>query len=316
MSITRLQQARQMYAMGQRVGFKGGGADMGKTGSSKGSSGPAGGASSGGNYGGNTNTGSSNNTKSGNGGNPNNDGPSNYHGGGADRIPTTPVTPTLPSNVRTVDTIMTSPNIGANISTNPLDFKEQYRIGNKPFTSSSMYINNPYAVGIADPYMTLGLETKRKDNYIDRMNLQGATYKPLNIPTLMGGAVNFLGGLGFEKNKNFFLENVAGKYGFGYDENSYKDYMRKRSLGEIQAYGRPFTEGELRNQVGGGDGGNTGIMTVNNTDDGDADGDGDVDQDDFIFRYFDKTGETLQAGAGGVQDLMKSIRERISNIFS
>jgi len=42
----------------------------------------------------------------------------------------------------------------------------------------------------------------------------------------------------------------------------------------------------------------------------------DVDQDDFIFRYFDKTGETLQAGAGGVQDLMKRISDRISNIFS
>ena len=54
----------------------------------------------------------------------------------------------------------------------------------------------------------------------------------------------------------------------------------------------------------------------NDSDDGDADGDGDVDQDDFIFRYFDKTGETLQAGAGGVQDLMTQIRKRISDIFS
>ena len=60
MSITRLQQARQMYAMGQRVaktldgsrpGYRG--SDMGSTGSSTGSSGPAGGASAGGNYGGN-----------------------------------------------------------------------------------------------------------------------------------------------------------------------------------------------------------------------------------------------------------------------
>ena len=61
MSITRLQQARQMYAMGQRVaktldgsrpGYRG--SDMGSTGSSTGSSGPAGGASAGGNYGGNS----------------------------------------------------------------------------------------------------------------------------------------------------------------------------------------------------------------------------------------------------------------------
>jgi hypothetical protein len=45
---------RIMYAQGQRVRFRGGGRDMGSTGSSTGSSGPAGGASSGGNYGGNT----------------------------------------------------------------------------------------------------------------------------------------------------------------------------------------------------------------------------------------------------------------------
>jgi hypothetical protein len=56
MSITRLQQARQMYATGQRVGrvaFQGGGADQGdwSPGPSK-SQGPAGGSSAGGKYGG------------------------------------------------------------------------------------------------------------------------------------------------------------------------------------------------------------------------------------------------------------------------
>jgi hypothetical protein len=63
---------RIMYAQGQRVRFRGGGRDMGSTGSSTGSSGPAGGASSGGNYGGNTggNTGggTSNDTGGGNDG--------------------------------------------------------------------------------------------------------------------------------------------------------------------------------------------------------------------------------------------------------
>jgi hypothetical protein len=67
---------RIMYAQGQRVRFRGGGRDMGSTGSSTGSSGPAGGASSGGNYGGNTggNTGggTSNDTSNTGGGN---DGP-------------------------------------------------------------------------------------------------------------------------------------------------------------------------------------------------------------------------------------------------
>jgi hypothetical protein len=62
MSITRLQQARQMYAMGQRVAKTLDGSRPGYRGSSYGSpsrsssSGPAGGASAGGNYGGNKNT--------------------------------------------------------------------------------------------------------------------------------------------------------------------------------------------------------------------------------------------------------------------
>ena len=59
MSITRLQQARQMYAMGQRVGriaFGGGGSQdhvggqYQGSGASSTSKGPAGGASKGGNY--------------------------------------------------------------------------------------------------------------------------------------------------------------------------------------------------------------------------------------------------------------------------
>jgi len=72
MAITNAQQARQLYKNGKRVGLRGGGADMGSTGSSTGSSGPAGGASSGGNYGGNSNTGGNNN-----GGNNNNNGGNN-----------------------------------------------------------------------------------------------------------------------------------------------------------------------------------------------------------------------------------------------
>ncbi len=62
MSITNLQQARQMYAMGQRVAKTLDGSRPGYRGSSYGSpsrsssSGPAGGASAGGNYGGNKNT--------------------------------------------------------------------------------------------------------------------------------------------------------------------------------------------------------------------------------------------------------------------
>jgi len=75
MSITRLQQARQMYAMGQRVaktldgsrpGYRGDDAYGGgrSSGPSSNSSGPAGGASAGGNYGGNSSGGTSANDMS------------------------------------------------------------------------------------------------------------------------------------------------------------------------------------------------------------------------------------------------------------
>lgn len=105
-------------------------------------------------------------------------------------------------------------------------------------------------------------------------------------------------------------------------EDAYQNYMSNRLAGKTDAYGNPvqgFEYGDDNILTGRfQDNGGGGIMDVvdDNTVNDDADGDGDVDQDDFIFRYFDKTGETLQAGAGGVQDLMKSIRKRISNIFS
>ena len=157
-----------------------------------------------------------------------------------------------------------------------------------------------------------------------RVDFLNTPYKPVNLPSYVPGGMlintvgNFLGNLGYKKNTQFFADNVAGKYGYGYGEDAYKDYMKKRMAGQVNAYGRPLTEGELRLRDGDG-GGDNGIMDVynnpNEPDDGDADGDGDSDQDDFIFRYFDKTGETLQAGAGGVEDLMTQIRKRISNIF-
>ena len=160
-----------------------------------------------------------------------------------------------------------------------------------------------------------------------RVDFLNTPYKPVNTPFMAVNAVgNFLGNLGHKKNSQFFADNVAGKYGYGYDptqtgsyQKAYERYMKERMAGQVNAYGRPLTEGELRLRDGDGGGGD-GIMSVynnpNNPDDGDSDCDGDVDQDDFIFRYFDKTGETLQAGAGGVEDLMTQIRKRISNIFS
>jgi hypothetical protein len=291
MSITRLQQARQMYAMGQRVGriaFGGGGtmgaSDQGYQGGGQGGYGDAG--------------------KSG----PSNDGPDNNgnnKGGGADPMPSTPVTETFPTNLTG----------GITVSTNPFDLKEQYRLGNIPTKTGVVTFNNPY--------VSNALETQRKNNTIDALNLAGETYQGINVPFgVPGGMIintvgNFLGGLGFNKNKNFFAENVAGKYGYGYGLKDYQQYMADRTSGKVGAYGNENMGQNAINERAG-DSSREGIMSAynNNQDYGDEDGDGDVDNDDFIFKYFDKTGETLQAGAGGVQDLMSSIRERISNIFS
>jgi hypothetical protein len=194
------------------------------------------------------------------------------------------------------------------VATN-LDVKEQYGLGN-PVTLSTPIV--PAAV--SPP-----LEAIRKNNIV--LSNQLKNYKP---KTLFPGLLNIFH-LGTPGNIDYFRKNSIGgvinpvtqePYGYGID--GFKDYMRNISLGNVHPGGEPLTPEELRNKVGGGDGGNnnTGIMTVENTVSDDADGDGDVDQDDFIFRYFDKTGETLQAGAGGVQDLMTQIRKRISNIFS
>jgi len=153
----------------------------------------------------------------------------------------------------------------------------------------------------------------------------------LNTPYSFGSKIptlNFLGNtigkFGYNVNTNFFVDNNIGgkinpktKEPFGYGIDGYKAYMEQRSLGNVGAYGGTELS---QNEINSSSGGDDGIMDVYNapnyTDDGDADGDGDVDQDDFIFRYFDKTGESLQAGAGGVEDLMTQIRKRISNIFS
>jgi hypothetical protein len=170
-----------------------------------------------------------------------------------------------------------------------------------------------------------GLETQRLKNIQLQNELLNTPYQGINTPFMgLNFLGNTLGKIGYNKNTKFFVDNsIGGKINpetgkpFGYGIDGYKDYMRQRTLGNVGAYGGTELS---QNAINARSGGDNGIMDVyndpNDPDDGDSDGDGDVDQDDFIFRYFDKTGETLQAGAGGVQDLMTQIRKRISDIFS
>jgi hypothetical protein len=288
MSITRLQQARQMYAQGQRVSRAFGGV-MGMDGRRQ--------------YGGGSDSGAVS---------------SGYQGGGRDEKGN--VSGSAPGAGSSHNSNTPS---GADDRSSDTQQYNHYEVMNEYNPMKEDMLPGDVPDGFIKPEDATNLGLNLRPYEQQRVDFLNTPYKPLNLPTPMGGAINFLGGLGHKKNTQFFADNVAGNYGYTFDptqtgsyQKAYERYMRDRAMGKANAYGRPFTEEELRNQVGGGDGGNTGIMTVSNTDDGDADGDGDVDQDDFIFRYFDKTGETLQAGAGGVQDLMKSIRERISNIFS
>lgn len=147
--------------------------------------------------------------------------------------PVTAPTTSLPSNIGF--------NESFSVSTDPMDFKEQYRVGNVPTNPPGV---SPF-VTFDNPYMSKGLETNRYNNYIDALNLSGETYKPFNIPayvpgsTLINTAGNFLGNLGFKTNTNFFAENVAGKYGYGYGLEDYKQYMADRMSGKVSAYGNP-----------------------------------------------------------------------------
>ena len=154
-------------------------------------------------------------------------------GGGQDVMPVTPVSDTFPNNL----------GGGITISTDPMDLKEQYRIGNLP---TNPFMPNSLDYGIVsfdNPYVSNALETQRKNNYIDALNLEGAAYQPVKVSPLIPGSTlinlagNAFGKFAFNKNKDFFAKNVAGKYGYGYSLNDYKQYMKDRTSGKVGAYG-------------------------------------------------------------------------------
>ena len=230
-----------VYESDKRLGYRGAGGYRGGSGGSGGAGGkedPASGGGGGGN----------NNNQSGGGG-----GNNNNRGGGADlstvkSLP--PVMTTLPSNIPTSD------NKTFTISTNPMDLKEQYRVGNVPTNVTGV----PSFVTFDNPYSSLGLEQQRYDNFVDARNLEGATLPKSNtglltLDTILNVATPFRNFM-FEKNKNFFAENVAGKYGYGYGFEDYKQYMKDRMAGNVNAYGRTLTNAEK----GGKD--DRGIMQV------------------------------------------------------
>ena len=234
-----------VYESDKRLGYRGAGEYQGGRGYGGSKSSSGGGSKSSGGGGGNTGGG----------------GGGNNRGGGADfstvkSLP--PTMTTLPSNIPTSD------NKTFTISTNPMDLKEQYRVGNVPTNVTGV----PSFVTFDNPYSSLGLEQQRYDNFVDARNLANMEYPgvtgkvPAFIPYsgVINTGINFLSGLigkkGFEVNTDFFAENVAGKYGYGYGYDDYKEYMKDRMAGKVNAYGRTLTDAER----GGGD--DRGIMQV------------------------------------------------------
>jgi len=190
-----------------------------------------------------------------------------------------------------------------------LDVREQYAVNN-PTT-----LGAPIAPATVSPF----LENNRYDNYIDAFNLKNSTYQPVNTPFMAVNTVgNFLGNLGYKKNTQFFADNVAGKYGYGYGLDAYKDYMKARQLGNVNAYGRPLTEGELRLRDGDSGGGIMDV-TVNETTDETTD---DTTNEDgsLILRYLhDNPKEVVNLQAMGVKDtdeMLQVMLERAKNLYT
>ena len=300
MSITRLQQARQMYAQGQRVAKSLDGSRPGYRGSDWGDQ-----AANRGAYSGST------------GSNTPGPGDTGGQGGGSQNNTGSASNEDRSSDLQTYNTKVATGKLGRQ-DANQMDSTVFY--GKPTKTNPSGTID----IGYQGP---LNEREQAFQNFVDyrkpvqTFGLSGLFKKPIQAFSDFNASIN----------RPYFEKVIrAGKIpGLSFDmtqqqfEDAYQNYMSNRLAGKTDAYGNPMQGFEYgddniltgRFQDDGGNN-NTGIMTVDNTVSDDADGDGDVDQDDFVFRYFDKTGETLQAGAGGVQDLMTQIRKRISNIFS
>ena len=238
---------------------------------------------------------------------PSNDSPS-IHGGPTYSPPTTNIVDTTSS----LDPLTTT-------STDPLDIKEQYKIGTK-INPPNAFTSMP-SVTFSQPYMTKGLETIRKDNYLDKLNLQGATYQPPNLPFYVPGStlIKTLGSFGFNKNKDFFAKNVAGKYGYGYGLKDFEKYMSDRTSGKVGAYGNENMGQNAINARSGQDGIMDVLNTYDSTDDSADDGTGDDTSDDeLILRFLgaDSTLDPAAAGLANTDELRAMLLERAKNLYT
>ena len=267
MSITRLQQARQMYAMGQRVGriAFGGGGSYSSQGGYQGQGGAATGGATGSNAGG---EGTGTDGQGGTGG-PN---PEDNH----------------PFNTGPVQTVT------------PMDVKEQYNLGvTSPPVGTPQY-NQP-------DFTKVGPGSTQYNNYIDKLNLKGATYNPPDIPFFVPGStlIKTLGSFGFNKNKDFSEKNVAGKYGYGYGLKDFEKYMGDRTSGKVGAYGNENMGQDAINARAAQGDSTQGVMNIDVSDMTDDTTD-DTTTDDFVSRFLQNQPD----------DIREAIEARMQNYYT
>lgn len=118
---------------------------------------------------------------------------------------------------------------------------------NKDDVREQYSLNTPVTVGqvLFPDFTKVGPGSTMDDNRILTSNLANRPFGGVNVPPYIpfSGAINvlgnLLGGFGYEKNKEFFQENVAGKKGYGYGYDDFKQYMQDRGLDKVDAYGNP-----------------------------------------------------------------------------
>tara|TARA_B100001939_G_scaffold347702_1_gene370199 strand:+ start:1858 stop:2520 length:663 start_codon:yes stop_codon:yes gene_type:complete len=95
---------------------------------------------------------------------------------------------------------------------------------------------------------------KARDSFqksVGESKLQNYQVPKSNIPGMFGAVLNLFQGArqkSFEVNRDYFLQNVAGKRGYGTTFDEYKRYITGRSEGKLDAMGRPIqsTGGDRR----------------------------------------------------------------------
>jgi len=267
MSITRLQQARQMYAMGQRVSRAFGGV-MGMDGRRQYGGGSDAGKDGGYGYqGGGTNTEGIAGTgpaSEGYGG-PSNDGPSNDG----------------PPNIHT-DPTYSPPTTELEDEVALTGFGKVPGVNYKYVGPDSQFAKNTY---LSNNFPEYSFNSK-----IPSLNFIG----------------NTLGKIGYDVNTNFFKKNsIGGKINpatgkpFGYGIDGYKAYMKQRSLGNVGAYGgTELSQNAINARAAQGDS-TQGVMNIDVSDMIDDTTDDTTTTDDFFSRFLqnqpDEIREAIEA---------------------